>query len=71
MLGPIVVLMSVLWGRLQQARDDDRGMTTEAMIVTAMLAVAAIAAVTVIGQAIRDKGNDISDEIDGALAVLR
>ena len=71
MLGPIVVLMSVLWGSLQQARDDDRGMTTEAMIVTAMLAVAAIAAVTVIGQAIRDKGNDISDEIDGALAVLR
>lgn len=70
MLGPIVLVISMLWGRLQQLRDDDRGMTTETMIITAMLAVAAIAAVTVIGRAITDKGNDISDEIDGALAHL-
>lgn len=70
MLGPIVLVISMLRGRLQQLRDDDRGMTTETMIITAMLAVAAIAAVTVIGRAITNKGTDISNEIDGALALL-
>jgi Flp pilus assembly pilin Flp len=70
MLGPFAVIMSALWGRLQDARRDDRGMTTEAMIITAMLAVAAIAAVTVIATAVQNKGNDIGNSIDGALAVF-
>jgi hypothetical protein len=65
MLGPLAVIMNVLWGRLHDARDDDRGMTTEAMIITAMLAVAAIGAVTVIATAITNKGNAISDLIGG------
>ena len=68
MLGPILTMMSVMWGRLQDLRDDDRGMTTEAMIITALLAAGAIAAATAIGTAVTNKGNDIGDEIDGALA---
>jgi hypothetical protein len=71
MLGPILATMSVLWGRLQQLRDDDRGMTTEAMIVTALLAAGAIAAGGVIMNAVTNKGNDISDDIEGALAAFR
>ncbi|HEX6418137.1 MAG TPA: hypothetical protein VFZ77_06565 [Acidimicrobiales bacterium] len=70
MLGPIVTYMSVLWGRLQQLREDDRGMTTEAMIVTALLAAGAIAAGGAIMNAVTNKGNDISDDIQGALAAL-
>jgi hypothetical protein len=70
MLGPIAVLLSMLWGRLQDARDDDRGMTTETMIITAILAVAAATAVALIATAIGGKSGEISDEINGALAVL-
>ena len=70
MLGPTVLVISMLWGRLQQRRDDDRGMTTETMIITAMLAVAAIGAVTLIARAITDKGTEIQNEIDGAVGRL-
>ena len=71
MLGPILTTMSVLWGRLQQLREDDRGMTTEAMIVTALLAAGAIAAGGAIMAAVQNKGNDISDDIEGAFAAFR
>lgn len=70
MLGPILTMMSVLWGRLQDLRDDDRGMTTEAMIITALLAAGALAAAGAIGTSVMNKGNEIGDEIDGALAAL-
>lgn len=70
MLGPIATYMSVLWGRLQHLRADDRGMTTEAMIVTALLAAGAIAAGGAIMNAVTNKGNDISNDIQGALAAL-
>jgi hypothetical protein len=71
MLGPILTMMSVLWGRLQDLRDDDRGMTTEAMIITALLAAGALTAAGVIGTSVMNKGNEIGDDIDGALAALR
>jgi Flp pilus assembly pilin Flp len=70
MLGPIITMMSVMWGRLQDLRDDDRGMTTEAMIITALLAAGAIAAATAIGTAVTNKGTDIGEEIDGAFAAF-
>ncbi|MDD9372164.1 MAG: hypothetical protein PV358_18725 [Acidimicrobiales bacterium] len=70
MLGPIVTMMSVLWGRLQDLRDDDRGMTTEAMIITALLAAGALAAAGAIGSAVTNKGTEIETEINGALAAL-
>lgn len=65
MLEPLLTYMSTLWGRLNDLRHDDRGMTTEAMIITALLAAAAIGAVTVIATAIRGKGDDISNQING------
>jgi hypothetical protein len=70
MLTPLAFVASLLRARLQQMREDDRGMTTEAMIITAMLAAAAIAAVGLIATAIRDKGSDIQNEIDGAMALF-
>lgn len=70
MLGPILTMLSVLWCRLQELRDDERGMTTEAMIITALLAAGAIAAATAIGTAVTNKGTDIGNEIDGALAAF-
>lgn len=66
MIRPLFTYMSVLWTRLQILREDDRGMTTEAMIITALLAAGAIAAATAIMTAVRNKGDSISDQIDGA-----
>ncbi|HET6952046.1 MAG TPA: hypothetical protein VFI47_16815 [Acidimicrobiales bacterium] len=64
----VMFTLSLLWNRLQMLREDDRGMTTEAMIVTALLAAGAVAAATVIMQKVTDKGEDIGDTIEGALA---
>jgi hypothetical protein len=44
----LLPVVRLLWTRLQAARADDRGMTTEAVIITAALAALAIAATTVI-----------------------
>jgi hypothetical protein len=62
-------LISMLWHRLQDLRGDDRGMTTETMIITAALAAAALAAVVLIAGAINDKSQDIKSDIEGALAL--
>jgi hypothetical protein len=70
MLGPILTMMSVMWSRLQELREDDRGMTTEAMIITALLAAGALAAAGAIGRAVTTKGTEIEGEINGALAAL-
>jgi hypothetical protein len=66
MIRPLFTYMSVLWTRLQILREDDRGMTTEAMIITALLAAGAIAAAGAIMRAVTSKGDSISDQIDGA-----
>jgi hypothetical protein len=44
MLTSLFFVMATLWNKLQVLREDDRGMTTEAMIVTAILAAGAIGA---------------------------
>lgn len=67
----ITSLMSMLWHRLQDLRDDDRGMTTETMIITAALAGAAVAAMVLIVAAIQNKSEDIEQDIEGALAAFR
>jgi hypothetical protein len=69
-IGSMLTYMSVLRDRLHQLRADDRGMTTEAMIVTALLAAGAIAAATFIMNAVTNKGEDIGNEIEGALALF-
>ncbi|HEX8803956.1 MAG TPA: hypothetical protein VF743_07175 [Acidimicrobiales bacterium] len=65
-LGLITPIISMLWHRLQELRDDDRGMTTETMIITALLAAAALAAVGLIVAAIRSKSTQIQSDINGA-----
>jgi hypothetical protein len=70
MLTPFVLLYVTLRARLDAVRDDDRGMTTEAMIITAILAGVALAVVGLIAAAITRKGNEIENDIDSALALL-
>ena len=70
MLTPLVLLISLLRGRLGDLRADDRGMTTEAMIITAILAAAALAVVGAIAVAITDKGGQIEDDINQALGAF-
>ena len=70
MLTPFVLLYVTLRARLDALRDDDRGMTTEAMIITAILAGVALAVVGLIAAAITRKGNEIESDIDSALALL-
>jgi hypothetical protein len=70
MLTPLVLVASVLRHRLQQLREDDRGMTTEAMIVTAILAGVALTVVGLIAVAIRNKGSEIETDINNAMALL-
>jgi hypothetical protein len=62
----IIPIISMLWFRLQESRKDDRGMTTETMIITALLAAAALAAVGLIVASIGNKAPQISEDIDGA-----
>jgi NADH:ubiquinone oxidoreductase subunit 6 (subunit J) len=71
MLTSLFFVMATLLNKLQVLREDDRGMTTEAMIVTAILAAGAIGAATYIMTAVQDKGSDIGDDIEGALAWFR
>ncbi|MGH9187267.1 MAG: hypothetical protein ACRD0U_15855 [Acidimicrobiales bacterium] len=56
--------ISVLWYRLQQLRREERGMTTEAMIITGLLAGAALLVVGWIVVAIRDKGAKVVRDIN-------
>jgi hypothetical protein len=70
MFTPLVIVASVLRDRLRQLRDDDRGMTTEAMIITAILAGVALAVVGAIAVAIRNKGTDIENDLNNAMALL-
>ena len=70
MLPPFVLLFVTLRARLGALREDDRGMTTEAMIITAILAGVALAVVGLIAAAITRKGNEIESDIDSALGLL-
>jgi hypothetical protein len=70
MLTPLLLIASQLWSRLQELRDDDRGMTTETVIITAALAGVALAVVGWLVTAIQDKGHEIEDDINNAMALL-
>ena len=52
-----------LRARLYAARADERGMTTETVIITAILAVAALAVGGIILTAVTSKGKDVSSTI--------
>jgi hypothetical protein len=64
-IAPLLLLFQITWGRLQLKREDDRGITTEVVIITALLAVLAIGVVGVIATAVTNKGNDVRDTING------
>jgi hypothetical protein len=53
------VLSTMLWARLGAARTDQRGMTTETVIVTALLAACALVAVGFIVTAVTDRAQEI------------
>ncbi len=53
---------TVLRARLAAARQDERGMTTETVIITAVLALLAITAGAIITQKVLGKANSIPTE---------
>jgi hypothetical protein len=59
MLGILIPYIQLQWSRLQQAREDDRGITVETLLITGTLAAAAIAALVVIVPAIRGRQNQV------------
>lgn len=56
MVVPVVVTMGWLWKR---ARADERGETTEKVIITALFAALALTAATIITLKVTDKANSI------------
>ncbi len=55
--------------RLSAARDDERGMTTETVIITALLAIAAVVIGTLILTSVTNRGSKIQDCVeDGTCA---
>jgi hypothetical protein len=59
-LGPIVTMISMLRGRLAEARrNPEAGYSAETVVVIALLAAAAIAAATYIAGQITSKGSSI------------
>ena len=58
-LTPIRMMASLLWNRLQMLREDERGMTTETVIITAVLAALALAATAIIVAKVTSKANSI------------
>ena len=64
MLSGITPIISLIWNRMQMLREDDRGMTVEMMILTALLAAAALAAAIAIVGGIKNKQNDITNDLN-------
>jgi Flp pilus assembly pilin Flp len=64
MLSGITPIISLIWNRIQMLREDDRGMTVEMMILTALLAAAALAAAIAIVGGIKNKQNDITNDLN-------
>jgi hypothetical protein len=62
-LTPLLLLLHMTWTRLQIKRDDDRGITTEVLIITAILAACALAVVGAIAAAITTKGGEVENKI--------
>jgi hypothetical protein len=64
MLDILIPYIQLQWSRLQQAREDDRGITVETMLITGVLAAAAIAALVVIVPAIRGRQNEVVTSLE-------
>ena len=64
MLGILIPYIQLQWSRLQQARDDDRGITVETLLITGTLAAAAIAAYLEIDPAITRRQDQVVDSLN-------
>jgi len=64
MLGILIPYIQLQWSRLQQAREDDRGITVETLLITGTLAAAAIAALLVIVPAITRRQDQVVDSLN-------
>jgi hypothetical protein len=64
MLDILIPYIQLQWSRLQQAREDDRGITVETLLITGTLAAAAIAALVVIVPAIRGRQNQVVNSLN-------
>jgi len=56
----LLPIMQALWGRLKEMRVDDRGMTTEAVIITSALAALAIGVTVIIAVKVKGAANNIN-----------
>ncbi|MHB8533258.1 MAG: hypothetical protein ACYDC2_11120 [Solirubrobacteraceae bacterium] len=59
-LDPISTLMAVLWVRLRALHGDQRGYSTEAVVVTAALATLAIAVTAVIAYKVMQQASNVA-----------
>lgn len=63
MLAYVTVIVAAVRARIEQIRQDERGYTTETVVVTALLAAAAIAVIGIIATAITRKANEIGGKM--------
>ena len=59
-LDPIRTLMTALWLRLRTLQQEQRGYSTEAVVVTAALATLAIAVTAVIAYKVLNQANNLA-----------
>jgi hypothetical protein len=59
-------VLSINADRLRQNREDERGMTTETVIIIGIMAAVAVAVGGILAVAIRNKGNEAGDNIQSA-----
>ncbi len=64
MIPVLISYMSMQWHRLQALREDDRGMTTETLIITGTLAAAAVAVLVLIVNSINNRTTQVTDSLD-------
>ncbi|OLT41716.1 hypothetical protein BJF85_04680 [Saccharomonospora sp. CUA-673] len=63
MLAYLTVIVATVRDRIEQIRADERGYSTETVLVTALLVAAAIAVIAIIVAAITRKANEIGGKM--------
>lgn len=56
--------MEFYWTKIKILRENDRGMTTETMVLAGLLTAAAIAAIALIRPAIENRAGDIAEDVN-------
>ncbi|GGM81151.1 hypothetical protein GCM10012275_59770 [Longimycelium tulufanense] len=63
MLGYLSVIIATVRARIEQIRADERGYSTETVLVTALLVAAAIVVIGIIVAAVTRKANEIGGQM--------